>query len=158
MKTLILALSILSAPAFAAESTKLLEVSRHSGFVPQDYAVSSKCSVGSEHTLLQHTFGKKGRAPETSYEATQYTRDLPDADAVTAAIKQAARAKLLDEQGPVDGPTDTYIGILEGRVVDQHVKLLGKSTSGHDFRNQGKQVPALVEFADLNCPWAKLGE
>ncbi|RZA01515.1 MAG: hypothetical protein EOP11_17400 [Proteobacteria bacterium] len=152
MKNIILALALFSPTAFAEGDASLLEVSRSAGFVHPDYAFSSKCSVGSRHTFLQHTFGQTKRAPESTYEATKFTSALPDAQAVARALEDAARGNLIDEQGPVDGPTNKYTGVIEGRVVDQHVKLQLRSTSGSDYRNEATSVPALVELADLNCP------
>jgi hypothetical protein len=151
MKSLLVALTLLSSSAFAADG-RLLEVRRNAGFVHPDWAYRSECSVGASHTLTHNKFGKKDREPETIYEATQYTRDLPDAAAVVSALKQAAQGILIDEQGPVDGPTDVYTGIVEGGTVDQHVKLLQRSTSGNNYRNKSPVIPALVELADLNCP------
>lgn len=157
MKTLLLALSLLSPAAFAAPSADLLEVTRTSGFVMPDYGFSSKCEVNATHTLLRHSFRKAGRKEEVTYEATKYTAALPSAEAVTAAIQEAARSRIEKVQGPVDGPTNIFTGILEGEVVDQHVKLYQASTSGDDYRNVAPSVDALVEFGNLNCPYPKLG-
>jgi hypothetical protein len=153
MKFLIVALTLLSSSAFAAGNGKLLEVHRNAGFVHPDWAFSSDCTVGAEHTFIQNKFGKKDRQPESHYEPTRFTSELADAAAVTAALRQAALGILIDEQGPVDGPTDRYTGIVEGDVVDQHVKLQLRSTSGNNHRNKSPVVPALVELADLNCPY-----
>lgn len=158
MKTkLILTLAaLLASPAFAAEEIKLMEVTKYSGFTMPKFSYSQNCDIGSGHSLVKTRRGES-RDWDHRYNETRYTEALPDQAAVVAALKKAAKGLLDETSGPVDGPSDTYVGILEGKVSDLYIRLSGRNGgNGTVFRNTADGIDALVEFGALNCqlaPW-----
>ena len=87
----------------------------------------------------------------TDVKETVYTAAVPNAKAAIALSKLAAKGKIVESNGPTDGPTSTYVGVVEGAVVDSHVKLYFNYSSTRYRNSVEKAVKALTEFADANC-------
>jgi hypothetical protein len=158
MNTLVpaaMALIFTAALAAAEAPATLVEVKKYSGFVPAELSYSLECIINSDATLRQYTLGTDNRLQEETV-ATQYTSHLKDADAVRKFIWAAEGADVTITPGPVDGPTNFYTGILQGKVIDLHVKLSQyNGGSGQILRNTAPGLADLEEFANLNCPEPK---
>jgi hypothetical protein len=133
-----------------ASDGALVEVKKNSGFVMPDYRYSLDCQIYDSYTFRRLVTGASGKE-EVKVEKTVFTAAVPSKSAALELVQEAAKGSLLFRDGPTDGPTTTVTGILEGPVVDQHVKLL-KDFSSSVWTNSAQGVQALIEFADLNCP------
>jgi hypothetical protein len=149
MKFAIAALAFLAAASvLAEESPQLMIVSGHSGYVPEGMQYHIECKIYGDYTFLETTKGRD--QAEFNVVDTKYTSKVKSAKAALAMINKMAKGKMRKSMGPQDGPTTSYVGILEGDVIDQHVKIF---TNGSSIsRNSAEtSVAAMVEFADLNC-------
>jgi hypothetical protein len=159
MKALIPALITLAfaAAASAAETpATLMQVKKYSGFVPAALAYSLECTISSDFTIRRYAVGTDNQLRDES-GPTKYTDKLKDADVIRKFIWGAEGADVTILPGPVDGPTNFYTGILEGKVIDLHVKLSQyNGGSGQILKNTAEGIDILEEFANLNCPEPKL--
>ena len=155
-KLLLTLAALLATPAFAAEEVRLMEVTKYSGYTMPKFSYSQNCEISSGHSVVKTRRGES-RDWDVRYNETRYTEALPNQAAVVAALQLAAKGALKEESGPVDGPSDTYVGILVGKVSDLHIRLSGRNGgNGTVFRNTAKGIDDLVEFGALNCqlaPW-----
>ncbi len=150
----LIGLSLLSSVAIAADPTDstltMFIVQRQSGFVAAENSYKVQCQVEAEKTNKVWSKGRDSQIKEENAD-TVYTEKIPNADAVRAQLRAAAKGTLAYSTGPTDKPTARFYGIIEGPVVDQYVKLLiNKSTD--IWKNTADETTALLEFADLNCP------
>lgn len=150
MKKSLFAVLLFSLTSAAFANDQLMVVNKHSGFVPPQYAYGLECQIGGEYTYSDLRTGADP-VPATSVVKTVYTAAVPSAEVALAFITAASKGAMVKSGGPTDGPSSAYVGILEGDVVDQHVKIyMDYSTTR--YRNDAEAaVKALVEFADANC-------
>lgn len=144
--------ALIATPAFAADEVKLMQATMYSGYTMPQYSYSVNCDISSGHTLVKTRQGAN-REETVKYNETTYTTALPNKAAVTAALKKAAKGRIQEGPAPVDGPSQSFVGILVGKVSDLHIRLSGMNGgNGTYFENTADGVRDLVEFGAANCP------
>lgn len=152
MKSALFALALIGTQALASHamaSGRILHVSRHSGYVPPEYAYALECDFYDTQVVRRWMIGGTGQWNGNT-APIEFTGSVPDAAAAQSLIQQAAQGQLLKTNGPTDGPSLVITGIIEGDVVDQHVKIL-RDYSDTVFTNSAKGTKALVDWAVKNC-------
>jgi hypothetical protein len=149
MKKTISAFAFLAAvSAFADGNPLLMVVESHSGHVPQGMQYSVECKIYEDVTYIETTKGR-GKT-ETNVVETKYTPKVKNAKIALKMFEGMANRENDETDGPMDGPTVSYVGVMEGDVVERRVKIYSKGST--IVRNRGEAyVAATVEFADFNC-------
>lgn len=137
--------------ASADDSRRILFVTKNSGFVPPDRAYHVECDVYNDHTEMRIRKGVEPAVPDVQLRTTAYTPRVRDSRYALRLIQEATLGRIVLGTGRTDAPTASYIGILEGDVVERRVKLyedLGVTRR----KNSARGVDELIELADTNCP------
>ncbi len=152
MKNILLAATIVTL-AGIAQAEDLIKLQRGSGFVPPDMAFSVECTISTNGTMISARKGANAVETVGYKSGLLLTAKVPYLATIKKMIAQAAKGKLKETPAPTDGPSFSLTGIIEGKVVDQYVKLYRSYTSGGNIgeNNAKGVVDALAEFADLNC-------
>lgn len=152
MKNILLMTAVLTLAGFA-QAEDLIKLERGSGFVPPDMAFSVDCTISTQGAMISQLKGANSDETRGYASGLIYTAKAPDIASIKKMIAQAAKGKLKETPAPTDGPSYSLTGIIEGKVVDQYVKLYRSYTSGGNIgeNNAKGVVDALGEFADLNC-------
>jgi len=82
---------------------------------------------------------------------TKYTKALPNAAKTLGTIRAAKAGVLKKEEGPTDGPTTRYVGILTVGAGAPDPVLLAQFGGEMITNSKEKEVAALTELADANC-------
>ena len=149
-KLLVFATIVASGSAFASAGNhfSLMEVTKHSGFVPAHLAHSLHCTIGNDGVLVKWSTGTSGKQ-NVKYNPTKYTNEVSNELVALELLKKAAKGGLSTDAGPTCGPMNTYTGIIEGPVVSKHIKLF---QSGMKIgKNTAEGVDQLIEFGNVNC-------
>lgn len=152
MKSALFALALIGIQALASHamaSGRILHVSRHSGYVPPQYTYAVECDFYETQLVRRWMIGGTGNWQGES-KAIRFIDFVANASAAQSLIQQAAQGQLLKTDGPTDGPSLVVTGIIEGDVVDQHVKIL-RDYSDTVFTNSAHGTNALIDLAVKNC-------
>lgn len=135
--------------AFGSSSTSLMLIKKNSGFVPAEQSYSIVCEIHSDVVLRRW---KKGGDSHEAFDSapTQFSRAVSDAKRARALLKESTKGQLRTSLGPTDGPTASYVGLLEDEVVSIRIKIL--EIAGTEIhKNTARATSALVAFANANC-------
>ena len=141
-----LAATLTSASAFALEEDLLMEVNKHPG-MGGGPRFSLHCSIGQDGTRV----AMYGQQTKVVFNETKYTDALPNFEAVQRVLKGAVEGSLQRTLGPTCGPSGSYVGIVGGPVVSQHVVLYNYGMSR--VSNTAEGVADLIQFGNLNCQY-----
>ncbi len=152
MKNILITAAVLTLAGFA-QAEDLIKLERSSGFVPPGMASSVECTISSQGAMISAYAGANMNETKGYANGLIYTAKVANVAAIKKMIAQAAKGKLLETPAPTDGPNYSLTGIIEGKVIDQYVKLYRSYTSGGNIGSNSAKaaVDALGEFADLNC-------
>lgn len=149
----ILTVTALMALAAFAQAEDIIKLERSSGFVPPGMASAVECTISTDGAMISERAGPNMNETRGYAAGLIMTQKVANVATIKKMIAQAAKGKLLETPAPTDGPNYSLTGIIEGRVVDQYVKLYRSYTSGGNIGSNSVKaaVDALGEFADLNC-------
>lgn len=149
MQSAAAAAALLSATSALADPA-LLFVTKNSGFVAPASAYHMQCEVGADYTSILILKGVGLATVERQTRPTVYTSKVRTERAAMRIIQDALSGRLVESTGPTDHPTASYVGIIEGEVVERRVKLY-EDLSITRRKNSARGIDNLVEFADANC-------
>lgn len=145
--------------AHSVMAETVFKITKSSGFTPPEFSYSRHCDIRTDTVSIQtHTQERVSGTltPKVVQETHSlvFTTRVPDITAVKIWVATAKNGTMQEILAPVDGPSSTYVGVIEGPVVDEYVKIALYSGGSGRFRENSERLAreALVEFADENCP------